>query len=496
MRTMPETTWIRVKGIQKALISVGLTLVLLFLAVQAIARPAMSLPYFTRPGEGTGLIAVAPAGVSWLEPKGLNIVDLVGFVPEEYLRGAIVYYSPGYGIIRYQSGVRLGDTVTITATVYPRYIKDVNTGWYGSLLGCLGQPARFDQWGSVTPPARMTLYNGATDITGEVGGYEYVPAAYSLPVGNAASFDRYAKIRVEPVQLSGGALEIPANMGCMMWIHWKNYRELTAVYVIQTRPVVSVTLMGTEVFTFHSYIGPGNAGLLSPLVSQLTAKYSNRHEKFDLHIPEGADYFFLNFPPMPVDPYTEFPGNPYDNVDRPVGGTYRIDGEGGLSVDHVNSMGLPLYGHWEDSDLAPGATYLPHYKQPYRLAAPEYFVPAGVNYNHCMVYGGCPDWLLEQIYNTEMTMRIVYLKVERISCRLNRIPLRMVGTGWSPGASSAFSPAIRSSLLSPTESYSYFVFLPLIFRDFCAAVPPDNPEGCPCGWFTEDGRMVDFIPQP
>lgn len=431
---------------------------------------------------------VSSAEVSWLEPRGLNIVDLVGFVPDEYLTGAIISYSPGYGIVRYQSGVRVGNTVTITTKVYPRYIKDTVTGWSGSLFSCLGQPPRFDQWGSVTPAARMMLYNGAQNVTEEVGGYQYVPAAFSLPVGNTNSFDKYAEIRIEPVHVQGGALDVPANMGCEMWIHWKDYPELTAIYVIQHRPVVSVTLVGTEVFTFHSYIGPSYAGLLGPLVSLLSSKYGNRHEKFVLQIPAGADYFFLNFPPMPVDPYTQFSGNPYDNISRPVGGTYRVESEGGLSVDHVNSMGLPLYGHWIDSDLAGGAIFLPYYKQPYRLASPEYFVPSGVVYNSCMVSGGCPDELLEQIYNTAMTMRILYLKVERTSCDLTRIPLRMVGPGWNGQMSLSSSP------LTVTLPYSYSVFLPLIFREFCASLPPDNPSGCPCGWFTAEGRMVDFIP--
>lgn len=465
------------------------TLVLLFAVFFGQPAEGLSDPPVGEVGGCSDIGEMALADVAWLEPRGLNVVDLVGFVPEEYLNGAIVSYSSGYGIVRYQSGVRVGDTVTITAKVYPRYIVD--NGWTGSLFSCLGQPARFDQWGSITPAAKMMLYNGVQNVTGEVGGYEYVPAARSLPVGNSSSFDRYARVRVDPAQVSGGALQLPANMGCMMWINWQNYSELTAVYVIQARPFVSVTLMGTEVFTFRSYIGPGSAGLLSPLVSQLNSRYGSRHDKFDLHIPEGADYFFLNFPPMPVDPYTAFSGNRYDNVNRPAGGTYRIDGEGGLSVDYVNSMGLPLYGHWRDSDLAPGTTYLPHYKRPYRLASPEYFVPAGVSYDPCMVNGGCPDGLLAQIYNTTMTMRVLYLKVERASCELTRIPLRMVGPQWSSQASLSTSYSLIG-----TSPYSYTSFLPAIFRGFCTVLPPDEPTGCPCGWFTEDGMMVDFIPRP
>lgn len=466
--------------------------VMAVLFVRIFSQSSESYAIIRADGEKCGTATITSStNVSWLEPRGLNIVDLVGFVPDEYLTGAIISYSPGYGIIRYQSGVRAGNTVTITAKVYPRYIKDINTGWSGSLFGCLGQIPRFDQWGSMTPAARMSLYNGSQNITEEVGGYEYIPAGYLLPVGNTYSFNRYAKVRIEPAPVQDGALNIPASMGCEMWIHWKNYTELTAVYVIQHRPAVSVTLMGTEVFTFYSYIGPGYEGLLKPLVNQLRSKYGSRHDKFNMNIPEGANYLFLNFPPMPVDPYTQFPGNPYDNVNRPVGGTYRIESEGGPSVDHVNSMGLPIYGHWIDSDLASYAVYLPHYKQPVRLASPEYFVPAGVSYDPCMISGGCPDWLLEQIYNTPMTMRVLYLKVERTSCGLTRIPLRMVGPKWSGQASLALSWVPVSRL-----SYSYTVFLPMIFRDFCASLPPDDPTGCPCGWFTPEGRMVNFIPQP
>ena len=79
-----------------------------------------------------------PARIGW-NHEGLNIVDLVGWVPDSDLTGAILQYTPGYGILRYKSGQRVGNTVTITATAYPRFYTD--SGWNGSLFGCLGQGA-------------------------------------------------------------------------------------------------------------------------------------------------------------------------------------------------------------------------------------------------------------------------------------------------------------------------------------------------------------------
>jgi hypothetical protein len=452
---------------------------------------------------------VSTADVDWLEPRGLNIVDLVGFVPEEYLQDAIVSYSPGYGIVRYQSGSRIGRTVTVTATVYPRYFVLTGGGWSASLFSCLGQPARFDQVASVAPETTLRLYHGPTNVTDEVTGYRYVPAGRSWPSANSRSYSRYLTVEVE-AHPADGALDLPANMGCEMWIPNRDYGELTAVYTVQATPMISVTVAGTELFTFHSYIGGGEAGHLQPLVDQLRSRFSGRHEKFTLHIPAEADYFLLNFPAMPVDPYTGTSwdwGNPLGNVGRPAGGTYRIDGEAGLSVDHVNAMGLPLYGHWKDSDNSGGKTYLPHYKQPYRLAAPEYFVPAGVPYDPCMVQGNCSKSLLDAIHDAEMTMRVVYLRVERTSCEMGRIPLKMVGPVWSPSAAAPgrslgggsqpyWGGSSSRVTLSRTDTLTPRIYLPLALYRFCSHIPPDDPTGCPCGWFTTDGRMMDFIPRP
>jgi hypothetical protein len=144
-------------------------------------------------------------------------------------------------------------------------------------------------------------------------------------------------------------------------------------------------------------------------------------------------------------------------------------------------------------DLSGSVTYLPYMRGGKSLAAPEYFVPAGVPYDPCMISGNCSSALLDKIYNTPMEMTVVYLKVERTGCELSRVPLRMAGPGWSVSQSSQdLVPEVRS--VQEADNTSSQVFLPLVLRSYCAVIPPDDPTDCPCGWLTRDGRMVDFIP--
>jgi hypothetical protein len=456
----------------------------------------------------------AQATPAWLEPMGLNIVDLVGFVPEEALEGVTVSYTPGYGILRYESGSRVGNNVVVTTTAYPRYIID--GAWYGSLFGCLGQPARIDQWGSVAPATTVRFYDEALEITSQVDQYTYVPAGLNLPILNPAQSQSQNRYRYYETGLQAstftadGALVLPANQGCELIMSWQNYSQITAVFSANVQPDVSVSHLGSQTFTFHSYLGVGYAGLMDNLRSQLAnAGFGGRHEKFELSIPEGADYFLLSFPPSPVDPYTQFPGNPTGNVDRPTGGTYRIDTIGALSVDHVNSMGLPLFGHWIDMDIS-GGTYLAHEKWPTHLAAPEYFVPAGVSYDPCMLAQtpNCSYSVLSNVYNTAMTMTIHYLRVERETCVPDRVPLRMVGPSYNPRSGLAVPDVLENmssvcsepypvlSRLTAADGMTWFIHLPAANRKYCFKIPPDDPTGCPCGYFTEDGRMMDFIPRP
>jgi hypothetical protein len=452
------------------------------------------------------------AAADWLEPRGLNIVDMVGFVPEEYLEGVIISYTPGYGILTYESGERVGNTVTVTATVSTRYIVD-QWGWKATMFGCLGQPARIDQWGSTTPPTTMRIYHDEQDVTDQIDYLAYVPDGKRKPIRDPKSSElmnqyRYwesAPLKTDDRFTPDGALNVPANMGCEFIIEYQNYKQLTAVFVAQVESRVSMDVVGTEEFTFRSYLGAGTFGLLDHLAEQLSEHHGGRHDKFSLNVPTEADYFFLRFPPLPVDVYTAFPGNPYDNVDRPSSGTYRIWGP---STDHVNTMGMPLHGQWLDMDRAGDATYLPYFDDPDRLSCPEYLVPAGVDYDPCMISGECSSEILDAIWNTPMTMTMVYLHVTRTSIGVDRIPLKMVGPNWQPGDAAADIDSEQASastieplegkeasgiILDHTTVLTYQAYLPLVFKP---ALPPDDPTGCPCGWFTSDGRMVDFIPEP
>ncbi len=443
------------------------------------------------------LTPATTAMLEWFEPRGLNIVDLIGEVPEADLAGMILSYTPGYGIVRYVAGQRIGDTIVVTTTVSPRFVVD--GGWNGTLFGCLGQPAKIDQLGSVSPPSTIRLLNGTKDVTREATLYYYVPTGLNKPIRNpvqseAQNLYRYAESAMLTSSFTPtGELIMPGNMGCEIMISYRDYRELTAVFTLQAPPMVKVSLLGRQDLTFHSYLGVGYFGHLQSLVDQLRAAgYADRHEKFVLDIPEGADYFIANFPPMPADAYTAFLGNPRGNLDRITGGTYRIALAPGLSVDHVNSMGLPLYGHWQDSSQA-GGEFLNFARTPLLLAMPEYALPPGVPYQVCMTDGGCSADLLKRVYTTQSSMRVLYLRVERISPLLTRYATQMVGPTWSP---SLARTQLNNTLPHNEITYDYFVYLPNVSRQ----LPPDDGTDCSplggCGWFTTDGRMVDYVPLP
>src|SRR5690606_2223382 len=145
------------------------------------------------------------------------------------------------------------------------------------------------------------------------------------------------------------------------------------------------------------------------------------------------------------------------------------------------------------------------------LAAPEYFVPAGVEYNPCMIQGNCSAALLDQIYNTSMNMQAVYLRVTRIACGLQQVSLRMVGPSWQPtmaagvaaGAELTMKMAMKAmEVLAEPEAasataagpFTYFVETPFGARKLCGVPPDSTCTDGPCGWLTGDGRLVDFVP--
>lgn len=441
----------------------------------------------------------APTAISasdWLEPRGLTVIDLVGQVPEEHLKDAVIVYSGGNGILRYQTGTRTGNVVEIKVSITPRYFASGQDTY--TRVNCLGQPAANDQWPTTVPDSTMRLFADERDITNRIESMSTIPAGQVLPTNNANGFYRYPEPPAAPVSLENGVLPIPANMGCTIITPGK-LSNLTATFTFASPPAIKVTHLGSETFSAHSYIGVGNAGALDKLNAQMLSRFGERHDKFEITPPEESEFAFVHFPPTEVDPYA---GN--DPINRPLqgGGTYRFErANGGLSVDHVASAGLPLFGQWQDSDQSGNSKYLNYFTDSAKLASVEYFLPPGIAYDPCMTNGSCSNDLLDQINEATYNMTIYYYKVERtIAEGLDRIPLKMVGKGWSAAnplaALATMSSGKRLTHPAAAEEDS-LVYLPLItFAEPPKPIPPDDSSGCPCGWFDANGRMVDFIQQP
>ncbi len=451
----------------------------------------------------------------WLEPRGLSVVDLVGLVPEDHLSETIVSWRVGTGILQYLSGTRVGNTVTVNVRIGQRYWTD-GSNW-ATLFGCLGKAAIADEWTVAMPPSKMRIFESGRDITNQVtGSVDYVPAGQVLPSNGGRDWWRYDFSWGQPVQFAAdGAVDVPANMGCAYAVGGRR-ENLTAQFVVETTNYINVEALGSETFTFRSYAGAGNAGHFANLNGQMMRRYGTRHDKFDLHPPTGAEYVLVKYPPTPVDPYM---GQPEINAFMPGSGTYRINGPGAmLSVDHVNSMAMPLYGQWQDADQS-GGEYLSFFNSPTRLASPEYFVPAGVAFDPCMTNGGCSDALLEQVRNTEMTMTIYYYNISRTTEGLTKLPIKQVGPNWSaaraatrttmaaPATVDQVSAAVTTAASTDARSTTAVarapqrdnpVYLPLISTAPPAPVvlPDGDRSACPCGWFDGYGRMFDYVPGP
>ncbi len=465
--------------------------------------------------------SAAPEAVQsdWLEPLGLNITDMVGWVPESDLAGAIIQYTPGYGILRYVSGSRDGNTVTITAKAYPRFFS--SSGWNGSLFGCLGQGARIDELGSVSPATRLRVYTpDGQEVTQQVGGYYYQPAGQIKPIRSPKESEQANLYRYWESDLlstgfdAEGALVLPANMGCELLISYQNYAELTLVFRAEVVPAVSVTVLGRQSFQFPVYFGPGYVGHFDALRDQLDAACTTTPSVVaNMSIPTGTNYFLFNYPPMPIDPYTAFPSNPSGNLDRPTGVTYRFQTSRGLTVDHVVTMGLPASSHWVDQDQAASAQYLPYANGTVRFNLLETLLPPGIGYDPCMVNGGCSSAKLAQICSTAVSAQMIYLQVDRIQSGLSRVPLQMPGPTWNAAAASSV-PGLETApeAAAPAGGTIRKAYLPLLVLSpkptptptpaptSTPAIEPDDLAGCSsnggCGWFTSDGRMVDYIPMP
>lgn len=449
---------------------------------------------------GESPVTTAEATQGWLEPRGISVVDLVGLVPEEQLLDTIVTWHVGGGLLQYVSGQRSGNTVTVNVKILPRYWTDGTN--FGTIFSCLGKPSLSDEWTTAVGPAKMRVYENGADITRELlGTMDYVPAGQILPSNGGKGWWRYEFLWGQKTNFtSDGAVDIPANMGCKFVLTGKR-TNLTATFTVESVNYLVVETLGQQDFTFRSYIGVGDAGHFASLNSQMNGRFGDRHDKFQLTPPSGADYILVKYPPTPVDPYMGFPEI---NADQPASGSYRLVASGNtLSVDHVNSMAIPLTGQWQDADQS-GGNYLKFFRNASRIGVPEYFVPAGIAYHPCMRNGGCSGDLLDRLYNATMTMSVYYYRVGRIADGLNRVPLKQVGPSWKPGTVAATVAAVQGSdqanaaASADEQKRDTQFFLPLVS---VAAPPPairddGDRNGCPCGWFDGLGRMLDYVPGP
>jgi hypothetical protein len=444
----------------------------------------------------------------WLEPRGLSIVELVGQVSEQYLQGMILSYGTGRGIVVYESGSRSGNTVELTTTIYPRR-KIASDGADLTIFGCLGQSPSSDHPGSVVPDSTLRLYDrNGVEVTSQINFMAITRMGTLQPLANSTAAFRYPEDLYGPgldyeLPLGADGLAIPSNGGCRIRIRGASYYPMTGVFTLEVAPSVQAIVLGSQQASFKSYIGVGNVGIFTPLMEQMWGTYGHRNWRIPLDVPQGANYFLLKFPPMAGDPYTDqSSGPPYPNASRPTGGTYRLAKNiTDLSTDLTFSAAFPVKRFWKDADQAPGSSFLPVLGNPDELEAPEYVLPAGIAYNNCYTQGNCSSSILQQIYNAEMSLEIVYLAVDKPRTGGEWVSLKMAGPSWSPSSlaiapfasdwpEQAMGNANTAQLVLDSPTTTHTTFLPLIMY----SIPEEEPTGCPCGWFDARGRMLGFWP--
>lgn len=443
---------------------------------------------------------VAPADLpDWVEPRALNVTDLVGQVPDQHLQGMAISSGGGEGLVLFESSADLGDTIVITTTIYPRRWNEV------LLMGCLGRFPRGDVIGSAAPPSTLRLYD-PNDPSWDpyYRRYGYTPSTITQPYENTTyTGHRYDYIEPPNIyrrQSEIGGLDLPGNMGCKLNValDGRDRPELVGVFTLQKPQSPPVILLGTEQTTFHSYIGPGGLGHLEPLMDQMQDRFSNRHERFQLSPPEGSNYVLINYPPMPISACSYEPDHQFctHNQDDPSSGTVRLEGSS-LSTDLMYAGAFPLEVAWKDVDLSGGSTFLPIIETPPKITAPEYVVPPGIAWHDCFVNGGCSNTLLDQIHDTAYTVDILYLRVDPIWTGVDVLTLEMAGPGWT--ASSAVpelsDPLVGAStfdepIYALDDTYPYTNYLPIIMNHY----PPIPTSGCPCGVFNEQNQMIYLVP--
>ena len=441
----------------------------------------------------------------WLEPRGLSIGELVGLVPDEYLQGTILAYNGASGIAVYEAGSRVGSSVVVTTTIYSRFFTP---SWVPRMtrFTCLGQIPVLDIMGSVVPESMLRIYDSTGhERTSEIKDMFVSKMGTLQPWFGSGEFDRYPMDHYGaggqiPLQIGPDGLVIPPNSGCHIQLHGAHYYPLTGVFTFNFDPLIRASVLGTQQASFQSYIGPGDVGLFQPLMNQLEGRYDWRHGRIPLQAPVGANYLIVKYPPMPADPYTDQADGIYDNLHRLTSGSYRQVGEGDALTAGVQfSAGLPLDVAWLVSDWVPGSKFLPLVERPRVLAPLEYIVPAGVAYDDCFRHGNCPASILQQIYNAEMNMEIIYISVSLVAAEGQWASLRMAGPAWSPSVGDSTNAAWQAQVIpdtvaetsvgfGETGTMSWKMFFPFVSK----AVHP--PIDCPCGLFDSLGRMLYHLP--
>lgn len=441
------------------------------------------------------------ADPAWLEPRPLSVVDLLsGGINPDWLVGTTLSWIPGFAHMELTSASVSGTEIIINASVTPTT----------NVLLCAGNFPYNDQWPVSVPESLLTIRANGVDITDKVTRINYIPAGkYQPATGSKAGVLRYDRVQDNSPSYSGGKLSLPANMGCFITLD-STYTNVTASYEFDVPTYISIEVLGGREKDLASFYWPLenlNVAKLRKLNIQMYNRFSEfgRHDRAILDLPSGTEYVLPIFKSVSIDPYSSTPG------EAKGGGTYRIRHEGtpaNLSVDHTTLSGLPINGQTIDQDYHPNVTYLPFYStnNRYELMALEVIV-LNQPYNICMTNGNCSTALLDIIDADRMAVEIYYLKVTRISpTGMTQIPLKQTGPNWSPGSrniedGAAISIATESDtsevlpVAIPDISATNYVYLPIVSKP--VEIPSDNPTGaCPCGWFTEDGRMLDFVSPP
>ncbi len=438
---------------------------------------------------------------SWLEPRGLSVIELVGLVPDIYLQGTILSYRDGEGIVVYDSGTREANKVTVTTTIYPRVDYP---SWADpdpvTMFGCLGQAPAFDHMGTVVPESYLRVYDaGDVERTADIILLRVTAMGTQQPQANSGQPQRYPQYDLSGagLQIEADGLGIPTNGGCLILIPEANYYPMRGEFTLYFEPAVQASVVGSQQASFRTYIGPGNVGIFQPLMTQMTARYGTRHGRIDLNIPAGANYFLLKYPPMIGDATTDTHlGAPNHNRARYSSGTYRLGEAIELATDLTASAAFPLNAAWREADQAGPTQFLPLMTSATKLAPLEYVLPGAdttVIFDDCFIHGECQSAKLQEIHGALMGLEIIYLSVSIPETGVEPTLLQLAGTAWSPSAQATLSPspldAPAAAGTSPAAQLNNHVYLPLVYRArTCSQYP--------CGWFDSLGRMLGYLPGP